>query len=185
MDLKNAWEQFGLKYSIIIPHNIIGVGQNIFDRYRNVAAIFIRQAMTGHPITIFGDGSQRRAFSDINCYMDMFTKLMSDDHNQEVFNIGGDQWISIKDLADIVISEVLKLGIDCQIKHEFPRHEVRNAWCDHTKAKKVLGFQDHTDIRETICQMINWFCRLKRREPKYKEYEIEKGIYPVWRKLSS
>ena len=65
LDLQNAYNQFGLDYTIVRPHNIIGPHQNIWDRYRNVAGIWIRQAMAGDSLTIYGDGQQRRAFSDV------------------------------------------------------------------------------------------------------------------------
>jgi len=41
MDIKIAGEQHGLRYNIIRPHNVVGIYQNIWDRYRNVVGIFI------------------------------------------------------------------------------------------------------------------------------------------------
>ena len=77
MDLKLAKEHFDLDYSIVRPHNVVGVYQNIWDRYRNVIGIWIRQCMRSEPITIFGDGTQVRAFSDIKFYMKPFERLMT------------------------------------------------------------------------------------------------------------
>ena len=65
MDLENAKRQFGLNYTIIRPHNVIGPRQNIWDKYRNVAGIWIRRAMIGEPLLVYGTGDQRRAFSDV------------------------------------------------------------------------------------------------------------------------
>ena len=53
----------GSTTSIFRPHNVYGEHQNIGDRYRNVIGIFMNQIMQGEPMTIFGDGSQTRAFS--------------------------------------------------------------------------------------------------------------------------
>ena len=50
-------------YVIFRPHNVYGELQNIGDRYRNVLGIFINQIMRGEPLSIFGDGTQTRAFS--------------------------------------------------------------------------------------------------------------------------
>ena len=71
-DLKMAATQFGLRYNIIRPHNVLGTYQNIWDRYRNVIGIFIRKTLNGIPILVYGDGEQTRAFSDIRYYMRPF-----------------------------------------------------------------------------------------------------------------
>ena len=57
---------FGLDYMIFRPHNVYGPRQNIGDRYRNVVGIFMNQILRGRPMTIFGDGTQTRAFSYID-----------------------------------------------------------------------------------------------------------------------
>src|SRR5216110_342358 len=63
LDLRSAHEMFGLNYIVFRPHNVYGENQNIGDKYRNVIGIFMNQIMQGRKLTIFGDGSQTRAFS--------------------------------------------------------------------------------------------------------------------------
>jgi UDP-glucose 4-epimerase len=63
MDVQVAGEQHGLDWCIIRPHNVYGTNQNIWDRYRNVLGIWLYQKLNNQPITIYGDGSQKRAFS--------------------------------------------------------------------------------------------------------------------------
>ncbi len=55
-DLKQASEQFGMRYNIVRPHNVLGKYQNIWDRYRNVIGIFIRKAIKHQPIRVYGEG---------------------------------------------------------------------------------------------------------------------------------
>ena len=62
-ELRASHEFFGLDYVIFRPHNVYGELQNIGDRYRNVLGIFMNQIMRDEPLTIFGDGTQTRAFS--------------------------------------------------------------------------------------------------------------------------
>src|SRR5262245_1514472 len=64
-ELKCSHEMFGLNYVIFRPHNVYGEFQNIGDKYRNVIGIFMNQIMRGEPLSVFGDGSQTRAFSYI------------------------------------------------------------------------------------------------------------------------
>ena len=54
---------FGLNYTIFRPHNVYGIPQNIGDKYRNVIGIFMNNIMKGESLNIFGDGTQRRAFT--------------------------------------------------------------------------------------------------------------------------
>src|SRR6185312_17360602 len=65
-DLRASHEMFGLDFTVFRPHNVYGEGQNIGDRYRNVVGIFMNQVMRGQQMTIFGDGTQTRAFSYID-----------------------------------------------------------------------------------------------------------------------
>jgi len=181
MDLKLAHEMFGLKYSIVRPHNVVGLYQNIWDRYRNVIGIWIRQAIAGEPLTIYGDGTQLRAFSDIRFYMEPFEKLI-DNHDGEVFNIGADKYHTIKEAADIVISVAKEFGINAAKIHLEQRSEVHAAYCDHAKSQALLGFQDNTDLRETVKSMFEWAIKQPRRPTKTMKYEIEKNIYSFWKK---
>ena len=65
-ELKVSHEMFGLDYIIFRPHNVYGERQNIGDRYRNVVGIFMNQILRGEPLTIFGDGTQVRAFTQLS-----------------------------------------------------------------------------------------------------------------------
>lgn len=181
MDLKLAHEMFGLKYSIVRPHNVVGIYQNIWDRYRNVIGIWIRKALAGEPLTIFGDGTQIRAFSDIKFYMDPFEKLMTS-HDGEIFNIGADKHYTINEAAEAVINVAKELGINATKVHLEPRNEVHTAYCDHTKAHKLLGFKDNTDLHETIMKMFKWAQEQPNRPMKNMDYEIEKNMYSFWKK---
>ncbi|HIJ10713.1 TPA: NAD-dependent epimerase/dehydratase family protein [Candidatus Woesearchaeota archaeon] len=181
MDLKLAYEQFGLEYTILRPHNVIGVYQNIWDRYRNVIGIWIRQVMGGDPITIYGDGTQVRAFSDIKFYMEPFLKVM-DDHNGEVFNIGADRFYSINEAAGVVQKVGRELGYSSERVHLEARNEVHTAYCDHEKAKELLGFEDNTDFETMVQKMFRWASTLNPRVVEYQEYEIEKGLYNFWKR---
>ena len=90
LDLRSAHEMFDLNYIVFRPHNVYGEFQNIGDRYRNVIGIFMNQLMQGHPLTIFGDGTQTRAFSYINDVAPHIARSVEIPaaYNQ-VFNIGG------------------------------------------------------------------------------------------------
>jgi UDP-glucose 4-epimerase len=54
MDIQIAGEQHGLDWCIIRPHNVYGIKQNIWDKYRNVLGIWMYQYMNDQPMTIYG-----------------------------------------------------------------------------------------------------------------------------------
>ena len=180
-DLKLAnHEQFGLRYNIVRPHNVLGTYQNIWDRYRNVIGIFIRKTLNGIPILIYGDGEQTRAFSDIKYYMQPFD-MLHDNFDGEIFNIGADKYFSLNEVAETVQKIGSKYGYDVPIEHGEPRHEVKHAYCDHTKAKTMLNFKDNTKLEDLIETMFVWAMKEPNRKVKDMEYEITEGIYDYWK----
>ena len=179
-DLKLAHEQFGLRYNIVRPHNVLGIYQNIWDKYRNVIGIFIRKTLNGQPILVYGDGEQTRAFSDIKYYMEPFDRLLTE-YDGEIFNIGADKHFTLNEVADAVQKVGKKYGYEVPIEHGEPRHEVKHAYCDHTKAKSMLQFRDGTNLEELIESMFVWAMKQPNRKVKNMEYEVTKDIYDYWR----
>ena len=179
-DLKLAHEQFGLRYNIVRPHNVLGIYQNIWDRYRNVIGIFIRKTLNKEPILVYGDGEQTRAFSDIQYYMQPFDKLLTD-YDGEIFNIGADKYFTLNEVAKTVQEIGKKYGYEVPIEHGEPRHEVKHAYCNHDKAKNLLKFEDDTKLEELIESIFVWAMKQPNRKVKTMEYEVTKDIYDYWR----
>lgn len=180
IDIKLAAEHFGMEYNIIRPHNVLGKYQNIWDRYRNVIGIFIRKAIDGIPLLIYGDGEQTRAFSNIEYYMDPFDKLLHD-YSGEIFNIGADKYFTINEAAETVKKVSTKYGYNATIEYGEPRREVKHAYCDHTKAKQMLNFVDNTELEPLIDSMFQWAIKQPKRKTKDMEYEVTKDIYGYWK----
>jgi len=180
-DIKQANEQFGLDYSIVRPHNIIGIYQNIWDMYRNVIGIWIKKCIDNKDILVYGDGEQVRAFSDIKFYLYPLY-LLSQNFNGQIFNLGADTHFKLKDIALLVQKTGDEfLGRKVNIKFVEERHEVKIAYCDHSKAKELLGFVDMTNIQQTIVEMFEWAIHQPNRVSKKMNYEIQKNIYSYWK----
>lgn len=179
-DLKLAHEQFGLRYNIVRPHNVLGIYQNIWDKYRNVIGIFIRKTLNGEPILVYGDGEQTRAFSDIKYYMEPFDRLLTDCDN-ETFNIGADKYFTLNEVAKTVQEIGKKYGYEVPIEYGEPRHEVKHAYCNHDKAKNLLKFEDDTKLEELIESIFVWAMKQPNRKVKTMEYEVTKDIYDYWK----
>ncbi len=179
MDIKIAGEQHGLDWCIIRPHNVYGRNQNIWDRYRNVLGIWMYQYKKGLPFTIFGDGSQQRAFSSIEDCLEPLWKAGTDSRaSKQIINIGSWKYYSIKEA-----SEVLRKVIgDGNTKHEEARHEVKDALPSHEKSVQLLDYEDKTSLEMGLRDMWNWAKNQPDRPQKsWDSYELEKGIYGFWK----
>lgn len=178
MDLRIAGEQHGLDWCIIRPHNVYGRNQNIWDSYRNVLGIWMWQSLNGLPITIYGDGLQTRAFSDMqDCLEPLWTALTNTSASKQIINLGGTQEYTINEAADAVI-EVVGYG---EIKHLDKRHEVKHAWSTWDKSVQLLGFKHKTSLKTGLQDMWLWAkTQPNRKRFVWPNYELEKGLYPYW-----
>ena len=177
-DLKAAHEMFGLNYVIFRPHNVYGENQNIGDKYRNVIGIFMNQIMQDKPLTIFGDGTQTRAFS----YIDDVAIPISHCVNEpkaynEVFNVGADKPYSVNELAEIVRDS---FDSKADINYLKARNEVLHAYADHSKVNKLFPPKGIT-LEEGITKMANWAKAVGARKSKeFEEIEISKNLPQGW-----
>ena len=180
MDIQIAGEQHGLDWCIIRPHNVYGIKQNIWDKYRNVLGIWMFQHLNGMDMTIFGDGTQTRAFSYIDDSLEpLWNAAIRPKASKEIINLGGIEEISIKD-ASIVLREVIGEG---NIVHLEPRHEVKHSIPTHQKSVDILGFEHKTSLKEGLTEMWEWAKQQPMRERfVWPSYELEKGIYSFWKK---
>jgi len=180
MDLIAARRLFGLNYIIFRPHNVYGERQNIGDKYRNVIGIFMNQVMQGEPCTIFGDGSQTRAFSHITDIAPAIARSVNipEAYNQ-VFNIGADTPYSVKDLAEVVQRA---MGKSTGIRYLNAREEVLHAYSDHSKAARILDSRPTITLEDGVTRMAKWaWAWGPRSSPKFKAIEIEKYLPDGWR----
>ena len=179
MDIQIAGEQHGLDWCIIRPHNVYGVKQNIWDKYRNVLGIWMYQHLNGEDMTIFGDGTQTRAFSFIDDSIEpLWNAAVRENASKEIINLGGIDEISIKDASEIV-REVIGEG---NIVHLEGRHEVKHSIPTFQKSIDLLGFEHKTDLVEGLTQMWEWVKEQPMRERfVWPSYELDKGIYNFWK----
>ena len=180
MDIQIAGEQHGLDWCIIRPHNVYGAKQNIWDKYRNVLGIWMYYHMHGQPITIYGDGTQKRAFSYIDDSLEpLYNACTEPKASKQIINLGGINEYSINEAADI-LSDVLG-GADKVYLEK--RHEVHTAVPTYQKSIDILGFEHRTDLKQGLTKMWEWAqAQPKRDRFIWPEYEIEKGIYNFWSK---
>lgn len=176
LDIKEAANRFGLHYTIFRPHNVYGRHQNLWDRYRNVVGIFMRQAMAGEPMTVYGDGTQIRQFTEVGDMVKVMAQ--SDTHlnlQDRTFNIGSDESLTVTQLAEAI--QTLKPG--AEISYLEARNEAHTVRTDHRKLKKA-GFTCETPFATGLEAMWEWAQTAPTWEPVFPAPDHRKGLYSYW-----
>lgn len=180
MDIQVAGEQHNLDWCIIRPHNVYGIKQNIWDKYRNVLGIWMYQYMNNESMTIFGDGMQKRAFSFIDDCLEPLWKSATDPKaSKQIINLGSSVFYTINE-ANATLREVIGDG---EVIYKEARHEVKNAHPTWTKSMELLDYKDKTTLKQGLQIMWEWAKKQPNRKRFiWENYELEKGIYSFWKK---
>ena len=132
------------------------------ERYGMVIPRLVCQALKGEPLTVFGDGGQTRSFTFVSDVIDGITALMAETRAiGQIFNIGNDRAISIRELAEMVIA---KTGSRSRIElipyerayakgFEDMRHRVP----DLGKIRALTGFAPRVQIEEIVDSVIAYY----------------------------
>jgi UDP-glucose 4-epimerase len=125
---------------------------------------FIRRAIDGHTIRIFGDGSQKRDFNYVDDVVDAFLMAAADERtNGEIYNLGGTIPYSVLEVTQILLDVV---GYGKYETVEFPstrkKIEIGDYWGDYTKIKNLLGWTPQVDLRDGLRRTVDFYKNNKR-----------------------
>jgi UDP-glucuronate decarboxylase len=144
----------GVRIRIVRIFNTYGPRMHPFDG--RVISNFIRQALTGDDITVFGDGSQTRSFCYRDDLIEGIMRMMNaaDDFIGPV-NIGNPGEFSIRELAELVIEMT---GTNSKIVYRpLPADDPTQRQPDIRLAKQRLGWEPVVPLREGLAKTIEWF----------------------------
>ena len=170
--LKILCETHNVEYNIAVPHNIIGPKQKYDDPFRNVASIMTNLMLQNRKPIIYGDGSQKRCFSDVEDCIYCLDKLLLDPKiKSQIVNIGPDEnVITIKQLFEI-ISNKLKFNENPIYFKDRP-NEVKYAACSSNKARKLLNYSTSVTLEDSIDKVIAFIKEKGTKDFKY-GYKLE------------
>lgn len=146
--------QNGVNIRVVRIFNTYGPRMHPYDG--RVVSNFIRQALAGEPITIFGDGSQTRSFCYADDLIDGFIRMMDgpDDFVGPV-NLGNPDEFTIRELAEMVIEQT---GARSElIRKPLPADDPRQRRPDISLAKARLGWTPRVPLKEGLARTIDWF----------------------------
>jgi len=179
-ELKVSKRLFGLDYVIFRPHNVYGERQNINDKYRNVIGIFMNQIMAGRPLTVFGDGKQKRAFTYVKDISPVMAGSLFDRRAYgQTFNIGADKPYSVNGLIGKVCAA---MGAPrCEVRHLPARLEVKYAFSSHKKVEKFFAYRPKYSLEDGLARMAAWAKTSKCvATTKFSNIEIMKNLPKSW-----
>jgi UDP-glucose 4-epimerase len=180
MDIISAGNTHNLDWCIIRPHNVYGIKQNIWDKYRNVLGIWMYQKLNGKSLTIYGDGEQTRAFSYIDdCLEPLWNAAILPETLKEIINLGGTIPFSINDACEVL----LKVIGNTPIEHLEPRYEIKHAIPSYKKSIDLLKYKETTSLEEGLREMWEWAkTQPNRKQYIWENYEITDNLYSYWKK---
>ena len=154
------WKEKKLPVVIVRFFNTVGPRQT--GQYGMVLPTFVRQALAGQPLTVFGDGTQSRSFTYVSDVVDALTMLASEPRAVgEVLNIGNTGEISIRDLADRVKvlagsqSPIQLIPYDAAYEAGF--EDMPRRVPDLSKLHEMIGYEPKVALDEIIIRVIEYF----------------------------
>jgi UDP-glucose 4-epimerase len=150
---------YGIRASSLRLTNTYGPRQLIRHNRQGFIGWFIRQAVLGETIQLFGDGTQKRDFDYVDDVVDAFLRAGAMDvADGEVFNLGGDEPVSLLDLAKILIEIA---GHGAYVLSPFPperkRIDIGDFYADTTKIRRTLGWAPRVRLREGLERTIDYY----------------------------
>jgi UDP-glucuronate decarboxylase len=150
--------QHGLRIKVARIFNTYGPRMHPQDG--RVVSNFINQALSGEPITIYGEGSQTRSFCFVSDLIDGLIRLMEtgDDVTGPV-NIGNPVEMTIRELADAVIR--MTGSRSALVREPLPHDDPTQRKPDITLARQVLGWEPEVDLKQGLSATIAYFAALR------------------------
>jgi len=115
---------------------------------------FIRQALLGEPLAVYGDGTQTRSLQYVDDLIEGVLRLMRSDETRPV-NVGNPHEMSVREIAEMIIKIS---GSESDLSFEpLPEDDPKRRCPDITRARKVLGWEPRTPIGEGLKKTLSWF----------------------------
>ena len=155
-----AHREYGLPVTVMRFFNTVGPGQT--GRYGMVIPRFVRAALQGEPIPVYGDGEQSRCFCHVRDTVRAIVKLLDipDQTAGQVYNIGSDQEVTIRQLAQTVIERTDARSTIQYIPYSeayAPGFEdMRRRVPDISKVRRTIGWQPKHDLNQILDDVIEF-----------------------------
>ncbi len=156
---------YGIRASSLRLTNTYGPRQLIRHNRQGFIGWFIRQAVLGETIQLFGDGTQKRDFDYVDDVVDAFLRAGAmEEADGQVFNLGGDAPVSLLELARTLVEIA---GHGAYVLSPFPperkRIDIGDFYADTTKIRRALGWAPKVPLRDGLERTIDYYRRHRDR----------------------
>lgn len=150
---------YNIKACALRLTNTYGPGMRVKDARQTFLGIWIRNVIEGKPIQVFGDGLQLRDFNYVDDVVDALLLAGSNDAaNGEVFNLGSDEVINLKDLAQQMVnlhgSAIFKI---VPFPPERKMIDIGDYYSDYKKIKSILGWQPEVNLHQGLQRSLDYY----------------------------
>ena len=161
--------QYGFNVIYLLPVNLYGPGDNFDLETSHVIPAIIRKCIEAkerglREIVLWGDGSPTREFLYVEDAAEGILLALEHYDRAEPVNLGSGEEIAIRDLAELIATEV---GFAGKITWDVtkPNGQLRRS-LDVTRAKQYFGFEARTGLRTGISKTVGWFLKNRNSEDK-------------------
>jgi UDP-glucose 4-epimerase len=156
---------YGLRACSLRLTNTYGPRMLVRNNRQTAIGWFIRQVLDGEEVQLFGDGSQLRDFTYVDDACEAFLLAgAADAANGQVFNLGGLEPISLRDLIALLV-EIVGRGSYRLVP--FPEEkkaiDIGSVYADFTKVQRALGWQPRTALREGLERTVAFYLEHRER----------------------
>lgn len=150
---------YGIRASALRLTNTYGPGMRVKDARQTFLGLWVRLLLEGKPIVVFGDGQQLRDFNYVDdCVNAMLLAGQNDIANGKVYNLGGDEVICLKALAEMMVD--LGFGGSHSLAPFPPQRkaiDIGDYYSDYSLFAKELGWQPKIGLREGLIKTISYY----------------------------
>ncbi|MDG0794588.1 GDP-mannose 4,6-dehydratase [Cohnella ginsengisoli] len=147
------YHAYELPTVVIRPFNTYGPFQKTGGE-GGVVAIFIKNALDGKTLSIYGEGTQTRDLLYVeDCARFVVEAGYSDRVNGQIVNAGLGRDISVNDLAQLIVGDPSRIR---HVEHIHPQSEIQKLLCNSAKAKEMLGWEPAVSLEEGIRRTSEW-----------------------------
>ncbi|MBT1072722.1 NAD-dependent epimerase/dehydratase family protein [Pelotalea chapellei] len=150
---------YGIRAAVLRLTNTYGPRMRVKDARQTFLGVWIRRIIEGNPILVFGDGQQLRDFSYVDDTVDaMLLAALSDQANGEIFNVGSDIPVSLKETAELLI-KVANCGNYDLVPFPDDRKaiDIGDYYADDRKLRGMLGWQPSVNLEEGLRRTADYY----------------------------
>jgi UDP-glucose 4-epimerase len=152
---------YGLQASVVRLTNVYGPRQRLRDDYQGFLPIFIRRALDGAPLSVFGDGAQQRDCLYVDDVVECLARAaLAPEAVGEVFNVGNDEHLSLREIAEAVVAAAGSGSVEfVPWPADRDAIDIGSYFGDSSKAKRLLEWTPATRFGDGIRLTLEFYRR--------------------------